>query len=157
VDTSNLTPEERSVLRQLVESPGWALLLEKLLIPRMQQITMTLDRPHIELQGHGDYLRGEKRAYMAQMDTLAQATGLPNMLEVYALGLLKAVTRTTDVVATESLRHLVESDSENTLCGLPRNNSVLVVLNPLSATCQVCLAISQEMSARRGRGRATLV
>ena len=156
VDTSSFTVEERAVLRQLIESPGWALLMERLFIPRMQQITQLLDRPGIEQSGHADYIRGEKRAYVTQLDTLYSAAVLPNPLEVHALGLLKAVARHAEEMTSTPKTHIARHGT--TLCGAQNG----LVIPPAAEenefpTCDTCYAISQEMSVRRGRGRATLV
>lgn len=83
--------EERDLLVQLERSRGWHLLITKLAIPRIQFITQTLDRPHIEQQGHGDFLRGEKRAYYQLIDLVYRATGQRNPFDQHALGLLRAL------------------------------------------------------------------
>ena len=157
MDTTNLTPEDRAVLRQLAQSSGWALLMERLFVPRVQQITQLLDRPSVEQSGQADYLRGEKRAYMAQLEMLYSATGIPNPLEVYALGLLKAVARHPEEgLILVPKTHIARQGK--VLCGALDGLTIPVAAeeNELP-TCEMCYTIFQEMHARRSRGRATLV
>lgn len=91
--TDDWTPEERAALRHLLGTDGWLLVLRHVLLPQVQQLTAMLDRPAIDQQGHGDYLRGQKRASMALLDTLYRTARLPNPLDTHALGLLRAVGR----------------------------------------------------------------
>ena len=156
VDIANLTPEERSVLRQLAESFGWALFMEYLFIPRIQQITQLLDRPTIEQSGHADYIRGEKHAYITQLDFLYKATGLPNPLDAHALGLLKAVARRSEEEISVSKSHIVRGGVA--LCGAQDGQMISAgAAENDHPTCEMCYTISQEIRLRRGRGRATLV
>lgn len=157
VDTANFTPEERSVLRQLVESSGWALLMEYLFLPRIQQITQLLDRPSIEQSGHADYIRGEKHAYLVQLEMLYGGAGLPNPLDVHALGLLKAVARRFEETPSSAAKtHIARNGA--TLCGSQDGRIIPTAAEEQELpTCEMCQTISQEIRVRRGRGRATLV
>lgn len=86
------TPEERAAIRHLLGTPGWDLVMRHHLIPMVQQMTVMLDRPAIDQAGHGDYLRGQKRAYMQLIAALYTAARLQNPLDAHALGLLRAVS-----------------------------------------------------------------
>ena len=162
METATFTAEECALLRQLVQSPGWALLMEHLFLPRVQQITQLLDRPGLE---HADYMRGEKRAYLMQLETLYSATGLPNPLEVYALGLLRAVTRRHEDAVSPPKIHIMEHNTR--LCGAQDGSAMPIVdlTSPPGTrigekgfpTCDACYTIFQDMRVRRGRGTATLV
>lgn len=87
------TPEERAALRHLLGTPGWELVLRVLLIPALQQLTGMLDRPTVDQDGRGDYLRGQKRATLHLLDQLYTAARVTNPLAVHALALLQAVSR----------------------------------------------------------------
>ena len=163
MDVANFTPEACALLRQLVQSPGWALLMENLFIPRLQHITQLLNRSGLE---HADYMRGEKRAYMRQLEILYSATGLPNPLDVHALGLLKAVTVQVEGVASLPTIHVTGHDGTR-LCGVQDGQTISIEALTTSPgtlrgekgfpTCYICYTIFHEMQLRRGRGSATLV
>ena len=153
MDTTTFSSEECALLRQLVQSPGWAILMENLFIPRLQHITQLLDRPGVD---HADYMRGEKRAYMTQLDMLYSASGLPNPLDVHALGLLKAVAQRHEESAPAPKTHIARQGER--LCGARDGLTIPAAAeeNELP-TCEMCFSMIQEMSLRRGRGSATLV
>jgi hypothetical protein len=83
--------EERQMLAQLSRQPGWIVLVEKYLLPRIQEATQMLDRPAIDQQGHGDFLRGEKRAYMALVDVVYRAAGRKSPFQEHGLALLRTL------------------------------------------------------------------
>lgn len=148
MDTAALTQEERVILRQLAESPGWAFLMERLFIPEIQHATAQLDLPRIDQSGFADIVRGEKRATMRHLNFVYDASGVLNPLEVHALGLLKAVTRTRDdtpapaVLHAASLQHLGE-----VLCGKVGDRIADSALDVNCAACKQML----DMRSRRGR------
>lgn len=88
MDTAKLTPEERNAFTALVRSPGWAILMEKLIIPQVQLATQFLDRPAAEQSGKADWLRGIKASYMNLVDVLYHVAGIESPFTRHALGLL---------------------------------------------------------------------
>lgn len=148
MDTLSLTPEERTVVRQLAESSGWAFLMERLFIPEMQRATAQLDMPRIDQSGFADILRGEKRATMRHVDFVYSAAGIPNPLEVHALGLLKSVTRIQDETEAPSVFHAPSIHGE-ALCG---RAGECIAESSFDATCSVC---QQMLGMRSRRGRNT--
>ena len=91
MDIAKLTPEERNALTALVQSPGWALLMEKLFIPQVQLATQFLDRPQAEQSGRADWLRGVKASYEYLIAGGYRVGGRENPFERHALGLLTSV------------------------------------------------------------------
>ena len=148
MDTSSLTTEERTILRQLAESLGWAFLMERIFIPEMQRATAQLDKPHIDQSGYADIVRGEKRATLRHLDFVYAAAGMPNPLEVHALGLLKAVARTRDDTPPPVIFHAPSLHGE-ALCGKVGER---VAESLLDNTCPVC---QQILDMRSKRGRST--
>lgn len=150
MDTSALTTEDRVILRHLAESPGWAFLIEHLFIPEIQRATAQLDTPRIDQLGFADIVRGEKRATMRHLDFVYEASGLPNPLEVHALGLLKAVTRAgvRNDIQAPAVFHALSSSGE-VLCGKVGER---VAESPEGMTCSVC---QQMLEVRLRRGRST--
>ena len=146
MDTASLTTEERIALLQLVQSPGWAFLMERLFIPEIQHITQQLDRSRSDQAGYGDMLRGEKRVMMRHLDFVYAASGIPNPLEVHALGLLKAVARTRDEATPIPVLHAASLRGDS-LCG---KKDEPIVKTPDAPTCVVC---QQLLSVRAHRGR----
>ena len=163
MDVTTFTSEDRAVLHQLAESPGWALLMERLFIPRIQQITQLLDRPSIEQSGHADFIRGEKHAYVAQLEMLYNVAGIPNPLDVHALGLLKVASRRSEEANLIPRVHIIQNGGA--LCGAQPGSGVAPLppveeggLSPSTIEiCRDCETIAQEIRVRRGRGRASLV
>lgn len=96
------TREELSTLHQLVRSPGWRVLVEKILLPRIQHATETLDRPNSEQNGHGDFLRGQKRAMLQLLDIAYHAGGLRNPITDHQLALLRRFTDETPMPTSAS-------------------------------------------------------
>lgn len=88
MDLKALTPEERSALTALARSPGWALLVEKLLLPQIVLATRFLDRPAAEQSGRADWLRGIKAAYMNAVEIVYHVAGITNPFMQHALGLM---------------------------------------------------------------------
>ena len=148
MDTSSLSTEERTTLRQLAESPGWALLMERLFIPELQRATAQLDKPNSDQSGFADIVRGEKRATMRHLDFVYTAAGVPNPLEVHALGLLKAVARTPGDAQTAVLYH-APSLHGDALCGKVGER---IAESSLDTTCSIC---RQMLDTRSRRGRNT--
>lgn len=93
--THQFTREELSMLHQLVRSPGWRVLVEKVLLPRIQQTTEMLDRPNSDQNGHGDFLRGQKRAMLQLLDCAYFAGGLRNPIQDHQLALLRRLADDT--------------------------------------------------------------
>ena len=91
MDIAKLTPEERHAVTALMQSPGWTVLMEKLLIPQIQLATQFLDRPQAEQSGRADWLRGVKGGYKNLVEIVYQIGGRENPFERYALGLLSSV------------------------------------------------------------------
>ena len=146
MDTSSLTTEERIILRQLAESPGWSLLMERLFIPEIQHATAQLDLPRIDQSGFADIVRGEKRATMRHLNFVYTAAGVANPLEVHALGLLKAVARTQDAMKAPVVLHVPSLQGE-ALCGKAGER---IADSPLDANCPTCQQM-RDMRSRRGR------
>ncbi len=103
MDIAKLTPEERNALTALVQSPGWALLMEKLFIPQVQLATQFLDRPQAEQSGRADWLRGVKAGYKNLVEVVYRVAGRENPFERHALGLLTTVQQS----------HIGETTSSN--------------------------------------------
>lgn len=94
MNTARMTAEERTAIAQLVRSPGWAVVMVRYIVPRIQQVTQNLDKPSCDLQnGRGDWLRGVKAALMTQVDALYRIASMRNPFEDHALGLLTALTQ----------------------------------------------------------------
>ena len=91
MDIAKLTPEERNALTALMQSPGWALLMDKLFIPQIQLATQFLDRPQVEQSGRADWLRGVKASYKNLVEVVYRVGGRENPFEQHALGLLTSV------------------------------------------------------------------
>ena len=101
MDTSKLTPEERSSLNSLVRSPGWALLMEKLFIPQVQLATQFLDRPQAEQSGRADWLRGVKASYMNLIEVVYHVAGIESPFTRHNIALLANIWQYSDVVVAQ--------------------------------------------------------
>lgn len=109
--------EELSMLHQLVRTPGWRVLVEKVMLPRIQHATEMLDRPGSDQNGHADFLRGQKRAMLQLLDIAYHAGGLRHPIADHQLALLRRMaedtplpdeaTRKNDPIAQreEAMRH----------------------------------------------------
>lgn len=97
MDISKLTPEEQNDITALVRSPGWLLLMDKLIIPQVRLATQFLDRPAAEQSGKADWLRGIKASYMNLVDVLYHVAGIESPFTRHAIGLLAEVRQHADV------------------------------------------------------------
>jgi len=85
-----LTPEELSAIAQLVRSPGWRVLMEKLFIPEIVQVTRHIDNITADDRATQMY-RGAKLTLTRIMQTVYRWGRLTNPIEEHYTGLLTAV------------------------------------------------------------------
>lgn len=103
MDTSKLTPDECSAITALVRSPGWLILMDKLIIPQVRLATQFLDRPAAEQSGKADWLRGIKASYMNLVDVLYHVAGIESPFTRHAIGLLAEMSQHVEhVQSTEN-------------------------------------------------------
>ena len=92
--------EERDAIGQMVRSPGWALFLKHVLIPRLQQATNQLDAPHGQ-EAHYQYWRGIKADVRHVLTIAYQCAQLPNPLEEHFQAFLATLNIPSNFNGTE--------------------------------------------------------
>lgn len=102
MDVKKLTREERSAITALVHSPGWAVLMEKLLIPQIREATRYLDRPDAD-GSQANFMRGVKRGYMRAVELVYHIAQLPHPFERHALALVADVRYDAGVSAVSDV------------------------------------------------------
>jgi len=90
-----LSREEYELVTQLVKSPGWRVLVEKLLMPELVQVTRHIDNVHSDERDTQLY-RGAKLTLTRILQTAYKWAKLPNPFEVHYEGLLAAVRMYSD-------------------------------------------------------------
>lgn len=92
--TTTLTQEEHDAVTQLLKSLGWRVVLEKLLLPELAQVSRHLENiaaPERETQ----VFRGAKMTLTRALETIYRWGRLPNPFEAHYDSLLAAIRHYT--------------------------------------------------------------
>lgn len=117
LNMTQLSAEERAVIRALAQSPGWKLLVKDWMLPHIQSATEALDRPGNQ-SWHQDYQRGAKAILKSVIETVYKAAELPSPFERSTLALLAIFDNTTTTDTTP--------DEENNLSTTPNSMPELI-------------------------------
>src|SRR6266850_336411 len=103
-----LTPEEHDQVTQLIKSYGWRILVEKLLIPELLQVSRHVDNV-ANVEHETQFYRGAKLTMTHLLQTIYRWGRLPNPFEMHYKGLLAAVR-----VYTEDFSEDIKSQGPTT-------------------------------------------
>jgi hypothetical protein len=97
-EATRLTPEEHEHVTQLIKSYGWRILVEKLLIPELTQVSRHVDNV-ANVEHETQFYRGAKLTLTRLLQTVYRWGRLPNPLEEHYQALLTAVrVYTEDII-----------------------------------------------------------
>lgn len=108
----HLTPEEHGQITQLIKSYGWRLLVEKLLIPELLQVSRHVDNV-ANVEHETQFYRGAKLTLTRLLQTIYRWGRLPNPFEEHYKGLLVAVRVYTEDFVGEAPNHIGPEPSES--------------------------------------------
>ena len=93
--SSQLSPEEHDYLTQMVKSPGWRILMEKLVLPELLRVSRHVDNATASERDTQLY-RGAKLTLTRIMQTIYHWARLPNPLEEHYQALLSSLRQYTE-------------------------------------------------------------
>jgi hypothetical protein len=89
-EVTRLTPEEHEQVTQLIKSYGWRILVEKLIIPELVQVSRHVDNV-ASVEHETQFYRGAKLTLTRLLQTVYRWGRLPNPLEDHYTALIAAV------------------------------------------------------------------
>ena len=89
-DASRLSPEEHDYITQMVKSPGWRVLMEKLLLPELLLVSRHIDAVTVSERDTQLY-RGAKLTLTRILETIYRMARLPNPLEEHYQALITSL------------------------------------------------------------------
>lgn len=99
-ELTKLTPEEHDTITQMVKSPGWRVLMEKLVLPELLLVSRHID--NVTAQDRDTQLyRGAKLTLTRVMQTVYRWARLPNPLEEHHQALLASLRTYTEDYAPQ--------------------------------------------------------
>jgi hypothetical protein len=98
-EVTRLTPEEHEHVTNLIKSYGWRILVEKLIIPELTQVSRHVDNV-ASVENETQFYRGAKLTLTRLLQTVYRWGRLPNPLEEHYQALLTAVRVYTEETLT---------------------------------------------------------